>query len=186
MDISQIAGFESMTLEQLQDWIKAYEPPKPVISADELGRLKVAFNKASSDLANEKRRVQELEQGSGGASTTLADLQAKYDALLRKDTIAETAAKYRKMGYDEELALGTATAFVDNDEETLFANFQKHQSDLEGRIRAEIAAGAPKPDGRGAGTGGEEGADVSLAKKLAAARAATAKNTSDILKGYIK
>ena len=78
-----------------------------------------------------------------------AELEAKYDQLLRESNISKYKAKYLGMGYEEKLAESTAEAMVDGDTDKVFANQKKHLEAVDKKIRAEVLKDTPKPTGDG-------------------------------------
>ena len=155
IDLSLIEGYETMSAE---DKVKAFESYE--FDTSELDRLK-ADNQKQKDLITrytgeisslkkaQNQGLTEAEKKAKEQEEAMLDLQGKYDALLKSSTISQYQAKYIALGYDEAMALETATALVDGDMDKVFTNSEKFKASIEKQFKAEAARSMPKPDGRG-------------------------------------
>ena len=146
IDTSKIEGYSDMSAE---DKVAALEALEINDNADELARQKQAVTNATKEAAEFKRQLKALqEQQSSGktdAEKSLADLQARFDALQKEKTISDYTAQYVAQGYAAELAADTAKALADGDTAKVFANQKQFLDDREKQIRAEILKGTPAP-----------------------------------------
>ena len=114
---------------------------------------KKLFDKTASELAEAKRQLRakmsEDEVNKQKEQEERAELEAKYNALLRESNISKYKAKLLGLGYDEELADSTAEAMIDGNSEVVFANQQKHLISVEKKLKADILKNTPKPTGDG-------------------------------------
>lgn len=161
IDISKIEGYENMTAEEKVKALEAYNLPDP----DYTGYVKKdRFDEVSSQLAASKKDLKarmsaeevakaEQEAAIAEQQKIQADLQSKYDELLKKTEIADNKAKLIAIGYDEKLAEDTAKAMVDKDLATVIKNQQTVMASIEKKAKGEAMAATPTPDaGKGTET----------------------------------
>lgn len=146
IDVTKIAGYADMTPEQKIAALEAFETDEP----DYSGYVKKdVFDKTASELAAKKKELNEKltedEKAKQKEQEERADLQAKYDKLLRESEISKYKAKFLGMGYEEKLAEDTAVAMADGDTDKVFANQKKHLDSVEKRVRADALKDTPKP-----------------------------------------
>lgn len=185
-----IENFDSMTAEQKVEALLKVEIPEAV---DLTGYVKKSLLDAKlSELAkvkdelktklteDEKRQLAETEAKAADAQK-YADLEAKYNEILKKSTISEYKAKYLAQGYDESLAEDTAKALESGDMSKVFENAEKYKTALEAKIKADLMDNTPKPNG---GAGGNVNPVVEQAKNIGKAKAEANKASADVLKHY--
>ncbi len=146
IDVTQIAGYETMSAEEKLKALEAYDVPDP----DYSGYVKKdVFDKTASELAAKKKEL--LEKMSEDEAAKQKDkedkeaMQKELDALRRESTVSKTKAKLIALGYDEALAEDTAEAMADGNTEKVFANQQKHLTAFEKKVRADALKDTPKP-----------------------------------------
>ena len=136
IDVNGIEGYAEMTPEEKIAALEGYEfaeadnkeKPKPETakSNSEIERLKAALSRANSEAAESKRqlkaRMSAEEQEAAEREERDRKLQEELEQLRKEKTVSGFTAKYLKLGYDEELAVATATAMADGDTDTVFAN----------------------------------------------------------------
>lgn len=105
----------------------------------EISSLKKAQN---ASLSEADRKTKEQEE-------TLADLQERYNELLKKSTIGNYASKLITLGYSEDMAVESATALVEGNMDKVFENSAKFKMSLEKQFKAEVVKSTPKPDSKG-------------------------------------
>ena len=142
IDVTKIAGYADMTPEQKIAALEAFETDEP----DYSGYVKKdVFDKTASELAAKKKELAEKmtedEKAKQKEQDERADLQVKYDKLLRESEISKFKAKFLGMGYEEKLAEDTAHGDTDK----VFANQKKHLDSVEKRARADALKDTPKP-----------------------------------------
>lgn len=152
IDTSLIEGYEAMSAEEKLKALEALDLPDP----DYSGYVKKdVFDATASELAKKKKelreRMSEDEQKKQKDAEERADLQNKYDELLRKSNISDAKADLVALGYDETLAQETAEAMVDGDRKKVFENQKKFKASLEKKIRADVLRDTPAPDDKGKG-----------------------------------
>ena len=90
----------------------------------EIAKLKRALDKASSDVADYKKKYNATLSEQERASQEKAEAEARRDERLaeleRENSIHKFTESFLDLGYDKESAIAAATAQVDNDVETLF------------------------------------------------------------------
>lgn len=146
IDVTQIEGYENMSAEDKLKALEAYNVPDP----DYTGYVKKeVFDKTASELAEKKKQLKDKmtddEVKAQKEAEERAELQEKYDKLLRESEVSKHKAKLIGLGYDEKLADETAIAMIDGDTEKVFANQKKHLDSVEKRVRAEALKDTPKP-----------------------------------------
>ena len=182
IDLSTIQGYESMTPEEKLAALEGFEfdttewdslretakTQKALIDkyTGEIGALK---KKEKEGLSEADRRSREQEE-------TLAALQEKYDALLKRTTISDYTARYMALGYSEELAAEAAEALANGEMDKVFASGEKHRADLDRKQKAEATKATPKLDGRGSGTKATTREDIMKIKDDSERQAAIAEH----------
>lgn len=156
IDLSTIEGFDAMSPEDKIKTLLEMEFP----DVSEIDRLK-ADNQKQKDLITkytgeisslkkaQNASLSEADRKTKEQEETLADLQEKYNELLKKSTIANYASKFIALGYDEEMATESASALLDNDVDKFFENSAKFKANLEKQFKAEVVKATPKPDSKG-------------------------------------
>lgn len=184
-DVSTIEGFEAMSAEEKLAALLNAELPEQ----DYTGYIKKTdFDRVASQLADYKRQLRE-KQGTEEAEAAAraereAELQQKYDELLRKSTIAEHTARYVGMeGYTEELAKEAAEALADGDMNKVFEVQQRAIANYATEMRAQRVKDDPHPGGQGGGD--DTPTDVAFGAKLGKSRAASDTAAQDVLNHYI-
>lgn len=90
----------------------------------EIAKLKRALDKASSDVADYKKKYNATLSEQERASQEKAEAEARRDERLaeleRENSIHKFTESFLDLGYDKESAIAAATAQVDNDVDTLF------------------------------------------------------------------
>lgn len=185
IDTSKIPNYATMTAEQKVAALEAYEG-EVTGSKDETEQLRKAVTKANAEAAEFKRQLRAKQTDDEAAKAEQAarekELQEKYDALLKQNTIERYAARYRKMGYDDKLAEATAKALADNDLDTVFANGEAFKTSMEQSIRAEVTKSTPKPQNGGSGTVYKTKDDIFKIKDAAERQQAIADNMELFIK----
>lgn len=155
IDFSLIQGYETMSAEDKLKAIEALDlidPEVEKLRAD-AKKQKDLIDKYTGEISSLKKAqsagLSAAEQKTKEQEEVLADLQSKYNELLKKNTISTYATKYLALGYDETLALSTATALAEGDMDTVFANSEKFKAGLEKQFKAEAVKNTMKPDGKG-------------------------------------
>lgn len=148
-DLLKDAYKEGMTVEDIEKALAGIELPND--GTAEIERLKTALSKSNSEAADYKKQLREKmtaeEAKAKEDADKMADLQTKYDALLKESTISKHKARFLSLGYDDTLASETAEAMANGDLEKVFANQKKHLDGVEKKIRSDILKDTPKPDG---------------------------------------
>ena len=188
IDTSMIEGFDAMSAEDKLAAVLGMEIPDPVDMKQFVP--KTSFDKTSSDLAAAKKalaaKMTDDERKAQEAQQKQSDLEQKYEALLRENTISKYKASLMAQGYSEKLAEETATALVDGDMEKVFANGNTFKNEFEKNIRAEVIKGTPKPGAGNAGgaTEDDKPQSVKLAEALGKRNAELNKSAADIRAKY--
>lgn len=140
---------EGLTIEEVEAAIK--DVSFPADNSLEIEKLKNALSKANSEAADNKRKLRETlseaEQKEQAEAERVAKLEADYTKLLHETNVAKHKGSYLALGYDETLAEETAEAMINGDFAKVLANQQKHQSNLEKKIKADVLKDTPRPAG---------------------------------------
>lgn len=136
----------------------------------EVNRLKAALSKANSEAADYKKQLrgkQSEDEANAAAQKEEHDRLAQENADLKRSiALSERKAKLLAMGYDESLAVETATAMVDGDMDKVMANQSKYLEVQKKAIQADHMRKTPRPAAGSENTGGTD-----YAKKIAEAQA---------------
>lgn len=184
---SNIEGYkEDMTAEEKLALYEAYETPKPEPTPAPnpapkdpepkptpapVGSTvsKATYDKVASELAAAKKQLRakmtEDEQKEADRLANEEAMKTELETLRREKTLSNYKASYLSQGYDEVLAEATATAMVDGDMDTVFANMKKHSDGMEKALRAKILKETPVPP-----AGDNPEGDEKTNKELAALR----------------
>ena len=186
IDTTAISGFETMTDTEKLAALLEFDIPEKVDMAGYV--TKAQFDKTSSELAEAKRnlktRMSEEELTKAEADKAHKEIQEKYEALLKENTISKYKAKYLALGYDEKLAEETAEALYNGETDKVFTNGEKFRSAIEQKTKTELLKSTPKPGGAGSDSGEEKTADILMAERLGKAKADSTKSANDILSKY--
>lgn len=190
INTATIENFDSMTAEQKVEALLKVEVPE----AHDMSKYveKSIFDKKASEAAELSKKLKEAldedgkkklaeEEAKAADAQKYADLEAKYNEILKKSTISEYKAKYLAQGYDESLAEDTAKALESGDMSKVFENAEKYKTALEAKIKADLMDNTPKPNG---GAGGNGNPVVEQAKNIGKAKAEANKASADVLKHY--
>lgn len=183
IDLSTIEGFDAMSPEDKIRTLLEMEFP----DTSEIDRLK-ADNQKQKDLITkytgeisslkkaQNASLSEADRKTKEQEETLADLQEKYNELLKKSTIGNYASKFIALGYDEDMAIESANALVDGDIDKFFENSVKFKSGLEKQFRAEVVKATPKPDSKGGVAAPKSKEDIMKIKDASERQRAIAEN----------
>jgi len=128
VDVSKIAGYESMSVEDKLKALEGFEfdDPKPATNDGEIQKLKEALSKSNSEAASWKRQLHEKMTEAEKAEAERKEQQQKIEeelATLRMDkTVATLEKAYLAAGYSAELAAASAKAQATGDTETVLKN----------------------------------------------------------------
>ena len=150
-DLLKDAYKEGMTIDEINTALASIE--LPVDNSAEIERLRTALTKSNSEAAEYKKQLREK---STDGDARLADLQSKYDTLLKESTISKNKARLLGLGYDDKLASETAEAIANGEMDKVFENLKKHIEAVEKKAREESLKNTPRP------TGGSGSATVTL------------------------
>lgn len=186
-DSSKIENFNTLSADELR--ARILEMDFPDISGAEYDKLKAAFNKASSELAEAKKTIRAGQNADEVAKAEREAAEKAKDELIanlqRRMAVSDAKERLVALGFDAKLASDTAELIADGKTDDVFGKLTEFKVGFEKAIRADIAKNAPKPDGAGSGTDPADKA-VELAAKLGKERAASISAASDVLSKYAK
>ena len=200
IDTSTIQGFDGMSAEQKLAALLALDiPEKPQEKQPEKpdeGKWvsKALFDQRMSELAEAKRalkgKMTEEEQAAAARQekeaedqAKYAELQGKYEAVMKQLTVSGYKASYLSLGYDEKLAQETAEAMANGDMNTVFASMGKANAALESKIKNALMTADPKPGSGSVDTAGEDAA-VTRARELAKTQTGGTETMQNAIKLY--
>lgn len=101
INVNEIEGYADMTVEEKLAALESYD-----MKPDYTGYIeKKVFDKTASELAAKKKelkaKLSEDELQKQKEAEDRAELEAKYDQLLRESNISKYKAKFLGMGYEE-------------------------------------------------------------------------------------
>lgn len=194
-DTSSIENFDAMTSEEKLNAILNADIPEQVDMSKYI--LKDQFDKKVSELNSQNKKLKEqmnaeqqkkVEEDEAKASEAqkFADLESKYNELLKNSTLKEHTISLTGLGFDEKLAGETATAIVDGDATKLFANMKKFLETYRKSIEKELMDKTPGVNGNGGQGQTEDDLAVRKAKELFGNNAGTGKTYTDVMSHYKK
>lgn len=146
LDVNKIPNFET-----LSDEIKKIlaELDIDVSTPDYSGYVKKdVFDKKAAEAAELskqlKAKMTETEQAEAEKEKMFSDMKTELETLKKEKTISAYKAEYLALGYDDKLATETATAMVEGNTQTVFAN-QKNFMETQ-KKNIEAAALNKQPD----------------------------------------
>ena len=105
----------------------------------ENAKMKRAFDKASSEAADYKKKYNATLSEKEQADLAKAEAEARRDERLaeleRENSIHKFTESFLDLGYDKESAIAAATAQVDNDVDTLFKLQKKI---IDAKVQAKV------------------------------------------------
>jgi len=106
----------------------------------ENAKLKKAFDKTASEAAEYKKKynatLSEKEQADQQKAEKEAEREAKFEELLRENTINRNEKNYLALGYSPDLAAKAAVAQADNDFDELY---KLQQEFVSAKLKAQEA-----------------------------------------------
>lgn len=194
-DTSTIENFDNMTAEEKLDALLKADIPEQVDMSKYI--LKDQFDKKVSDLVSQNKNLKdqmnaeqqkkiEEDEAKAAEAQKFADLESKYQELLKNSTLKEHTISLTGLGFDEKLAGETATAIVDGDASKLFANMKKFLENYRKAVEKELMDKTPGPGGNAGNAGEGEDPAIKKAKALFGNNAGTGKTYADVLSHYKK
>ena len=194
VDVSTIEGYAEMSAE---DKVKALEAFEYEDNAAELERLKNSVSKSNAEakswkdkynakLTDEDKKKEAAEEAKKQEAQKFADLESKYNELLKQSTLKEHTISLTGLGFDEKLAGETATAIVDGDATKLFANMKKFLETYRKTIEKELMDKTPGVSGNGAQSQNEEDPAIAFVRARAHQKAEAAKQADEVRKMFEK
>lgn len=148
-DLLKDAYKEGMSVEDIEKALESVELPTD--NSAEIDRLKNALSKSNSEAADYKKQLRDKmsddERKAKEDADKMADLQSKYDTLLKESTISKNKARLLALGYEDALATEFAEAMAEGDTDKVFTAHKKHLESVEKKIRSDILKDTPKPEG---------------------------------------
>lgn len=171
VDVTKIENFETMTdaekLEAVLNFDMEIPPAEPVKADEETMKLKEAFNKASSEVAEYKRQLRAKETAEETAKREAAESQQRLmDELnqLRKERTQSTyTAKYMEIGYDAETARALADTLPDGLGDDFFTRQKSFLEDTIQKTKAQVLNQQPQPTA-GSPLSGKSAEDLEMEK----------------------
>lgn len=188
-----IEGFEGMTPEEKVEALLKLDIPEEV---DLSGYVKKSVFDAkaaeASDLSkklkgklteDEQRKAAE-EEAKQQEAQKFADLESKYQELLKQSTLKEHTISLNGLGFDDKLAADTAVAIVDGDAAKLFKNMKTFLEGFRKSVEKELMDKNPGVNGNGGQNKEEADKAVEFAKGLLGSKKETGTGYSDVMKQY--
>lgn len=145
IDTSKIANYENMSAEEKLAALESYEFTDVV--------AKSVFDKTASDLAEWKKKynstLSEAEQARLAAEEAAKATNDRLAELERKDKISTAKDRYIASGFTPDLALATATAFVDGNMDAVLENVNKHAIAVATAAKDKALHDTPTPPASG-------------------------------------
>lgn len=145
----KIKDYENLTPEEKLKALEEFEfEEKPVVDEEAI-KLKNLLSKANSEASSYKKKWQETlseqEQNKLKTEELIQSLKEQNEMLEKEKKVGELKSQYLGLGYSSELATETATAFMEGDNQKVFANHKKFLELREASIKKELLEGTAKP-----------------------------------------
>lgn len=168
IDTSTIAGYADMTVEQKLAALEGLNLPDPDYSGYVRKEL---FDKASSELADAKKRARSVTEESSkeksAMESKMEQMEAELAKLTKERAVSEYNAQFLGMAFDTKTANKAASALADNDTAALFTAFKEHLEAHDAALKLNQIKSMPVPP---PGAGGAENTNFAeLARKSMAA-----------------
>ena len=157
---------EGMTEEEISAALEGIKQG----NTSEVDRLKAQLSKANSEAADYKKQLRSKQSEDEAAA---ADQKALMDKLTQENTdlkrsmaLADRKAKLLGMGYDEKLAISTATAMVDGDMDVVMQNQSAFIESQKKMIEANMMKDTPRPAGGSDEAGAGDGMTLDKFRKM--------------------
>ena len=192
-DTSTIEGFDGMTPEQKVEALLKAEIPENVdmskfISKEQFDKkaseLAEANKKLKSKMTEDEQKKEAEEAEKAAQAQKFADMENKYNELMKTTTLKEHTISLTGLGFDEKLAGETATAIVDGDAAKLFKNMKTFLDGFRKSIEKELMDKTPGIGGNGGKGSDTDDKAVELAKGLVGSSKNTGTGYSDVMKHY--
>lgn len=183
IDITRIAGYETMTAEQKIAALEGFdlEPGADYVK-------KGLLDKAASEAADWKHKYQstltEQQLKEAKELEERQKLQAERDDFAKQVAIAKYKADYVAIGYSDELAASTAEAFHAGDMAKVMENQKAFMADYSKKAKIDAMKGMKEPAGGDDGKGKDSEA-ISLAKSIGQKASGNAKAVSTVMSNYL-
>lgn len=149
IDVSTIPGYAEMTAEEKVKALEGYTFEMPKTDSTEVDKLKQAVSKANSEAAEWKRKHNALlsddEKKRQESQEAFEKMEQELASLRKEKVIAEHKAKFLSLGYDETLAIETASAMADGDMNKVFSNMAAFQETHDKAVLAQNLKSTPVP-----------------------------------------
>lgn len=160
-DLLGDAFHEGMSAEEISNALQAAGIGASAGADDATGRLKELLNKANSDVAKYKKALKEKQTAEETAAQEqrelLESLQSENQRLRTDMERTNLIAKFVGQGYSADLALETATAYMEGDIDKVLANQSKYTESKVKQAQADFVKNTPHPNG--GASGGSEPTD---------------------------
>lgn len=188
-----IEGFEGMTPEEKVEALLKLDIPEEV---DLSGYVKKSVfdakaaeasdlsKKLKGKLSEDEQRKAAEEEAKQQEAQKFADLENKYNELLKQSTLKEHTISLNGLGFDDKLAADTATAIVDGDAAKLFKNMKTFLEGFRKSVEKELMDKNPGVNGNGGQNKEEADKAVEFAKGLLGSKKETGTGYSDVMKQY--
>ena len=154
INTSTIEGYAAMTAEEKVAALEKLTIPDEIDLTAYV--RKSQFDKTASELADAKKKLSEKlsedEKAKEAEEEARSKMLQELEDLRKENNLAKTKARYLALGYEASLAEDTAKAFVEGDNDKVFANQQKHIEAVKKAAEADALRGTPDPKG---GNGGD-------------------------------
>lgn len=136
---------DGMTVEEML----AFEVEEPKADNTDLEKTKRALNKANSEAAEYKRKLNERmsadEKAAAEQAENLAKMTEELNTLKREKTVSEHISKFVGIGYAPDLAKTAAEAMTDGDMGKVFECMGTFMADHDAKVTADFVKGNPAP-----------------------------------------
>lgn len=171
VDVTKIENYDAMTDAEKLEAVLNYEVEVPTVEPskddEETLKLKEAFNKASSEVAEYKRQLRAKETAEETAKREAAEreksIMEELNQLRRERTASTYTAKYMEIGYDAETAKALADTLPDGLGDEFFTRQKSFLEDTIQKTKAQVLNQQPQPTA-GSPLSGKSAEDLEMEK----------------------
>lgn len=171
VDVTKIENYDAMTDAEKLEAVLNYEVEVPAVEPskddEETLKLKEAFNKASSEVAEYKRQLRAKETAEETAKREAAEreksIMEELNQLRRERTASTYTAKYMEIGYDAETARALADTLPDGLGDEFFTRQKSFLEDTIQKTKAQVLNQQPQPTA-GSPLSGKSAEDLEMEK----------------------
>ncbi len=168
--VETLEGYNpDMTAEEKIALFENLDAPEPQPAPKDTA-LKKRFDEVASELAATKRalksKMTEEEQRAEEIRQQQEEMATELERLRKEKTVSAHKASFIGLGFDQEVASEAATALVEGDTDTIFAELKKYMDNAKKAWQAEALKNTPRPPASEAEAAAKKARDMELRRSF--------------------